>query len=178
MLQEQAEAACSGGGGGGGHARTPSLAEMLSQPLELGPSSADRQRSASPAVDAALAAATLAQAGGGGGDGASSLHLPDTFTPRADLRTFSSLQTDSLAPSSPQATSKVGPSAEQMARTESADRTGLRRRLGAQAAPGVWGRALGQGRRRGFVVASTCSQTGAEAVSQLQAATSVACSPN
>lgn len=132
VLQEQAEAACSGGGGGGGHARTPSLAEMLSQPLELGPSSADRQRSASPAVDAALAAATLAQAGSGGGDGASSLHLPDTFTPRADLRTFSSLQTDSLAPSSPQATSKVGPSAEQMARTESADRTGLRRRLGVQ----------------------------------------------
>ncbi|KAL4448407.1 hypothetical protein ABPG75_005626 [Micractinium tetrahymenae] len=137
VLQEQAEAAAAagGGGGGGGHAHTPSLTELLTQPLELKPSPADRQRSASPALDAVAAAGTLGQAGGGGGGGSggpSPLQLPEAFTPCADLRTFSTLNRDSLAPPSPQATPKAASANAKLTSLESAAGTGLRRRLGVQ----------------------------------------------
>ncbi|KAL4438254.1 hypothetical protein ABPG77_010615 [Micractinium sp. CCAP 211/92] len=133
VLQDQAEAA--GGGGGGvsnGHARAPSLTELLSQPMELSLAPPGRPRSASPFLDGAAAADLPGLASNGASNGVLTQQLPEAFMPRADLRTFSTLKRDSLAPPSPQATPKAAPAAARMARVDSGAGTGLRRRLGVQ----------------------------------------------
>lgn len=138
VLQDQAEAAGGGGGGGSnGHARAPSLTELLSQPMELSLAPPGRPRSASPFLDGAAAADLPGLASNGASNGVLTQQLPEAFMPRADLRTFSTLKRDSLAPPSPQATPKAAPAAARMARVDSAAGTGLRRRLGALLAADV-----------------------------------------